>query len=103
VRIAKALNRLMRRCGSVFADHYHSHVLKSPTELVKALAYVLGNYAHHFGGSPGHDPFSSSAYDAPDRTRVLAAPLGWLLKVGWRRARHIPEWLATRARTIACG
>jgi REP element-mobilizing transposase RayT len=103
VRIAKALNRLMRRCGSFFADHYHSSLLESPTQLVSALAYVLGNYAHHFGGTPGRDPFSSGAYDASTHGRVLAAPLGWLLKVGWRRARCIPPWLATRANAVAGG
>jgi REP element-mobilizing transposase RayT len=101
VRIAKALNRLMQRGGSVFADHYHSRLLTSPTQLVDALAYVLGNFAHHFGGTPGRDPFSSARYDPRERCRVLAAPLAWLLRVGWRRAKRIPEWLASRASTIA--
>src|ERR1700730_3251002 len=58
VRIAKALNRLMERRGRVFADHYHSRLLRSPTELMNAIAYVLGNHAHHFGGPPVRDPFS---------------------------------------------
>jgi putative transposase len=96
VRIAKALNRLMGRHGSVFADHYHSELLLTPTRLVNALAYVLGNYAHHFGGPRGNDPFSSCAYDATTRRRVLAVPLGWLLRAGWQRARCVPEWLARR-------
>ena len=51
IRIAKALNRLMDRKGHVFADHYHSRLLRSPTELVNAIAYVLGNAAHHYGES----------------------------------------------------
>src|SRR5438477_6066275 len=67
VRIAKALNRLMKLSGPVFADHYHSRLLRSPTELVNALAYVLGNAAHHYGAS-ATDPFSSAACD---RERVL--------------------------------
>jgi REP element-mobilizing transposase RayT len=33
VRIAKALNRVMGRKGTVFADHYHSRILRSPTEV----------------------------------------------------------------------
>jgi putative transposase len=74
VRIAKALNRVMRRRGSVFADHYHSQLLGSPTQLVNAIAYVLGNHAHHYGGSPENDRFSSAAYDAERRGRVLALP-----------------------------
>src|SRR5207248_9771063 len=40
VRIAKALNRVMQRRGTVFDDHYHSHLLRSPTQLVNAIAYV---------------------------------------------------------------
>src|SRR5690348_6846413 len=32
IRIAKRLNRLMKRTGALFADHYHSRVLKTPAE-----------------------------------------------------------------------
>ncbi len=93
VRIAKALNRLMRRRGRVFADHYHSRLLRSPTQLVIAIGYVLGNAAHHFGGSPERDPFSSAVYDSSRRERVLSRPRGWLLLYGWRRAPRTPPWL----------
>src|SRR5437763_2957139 len=44
VRIAKALNRVMQRRGRVLDDHYHSRLLRSPTQLVNAIAYVLGNH-----------------------------------------------------------
>jgi len=94
VRIAKALNKLMQQHGSVFADHYHSRLLRTPTELVNALAYVLGNYASHFGGKPGADRFSSATYDAPMRERVLCVPRIWVIRDGWRRAKRIPQWLA---------
>jgi len=47
IRMAKALNRLMRRRGSVFAGLYHAHVLRTPTEVRNALRYVLGNHAIH--------------------------------------------------------
>src|SRR3954465_11772361 len=87
IRLAKALNRLMRSGGHVFADHYHSRVLATPTEVVNAIAYVLGNFAHHFGGS-AVDLFSSGSYDATRRERVLASPVTWLLRTGWRRARR---------------
>src|SRR5438309_2760945 len=60
IRIAKALNRVMGRAGRVFADHYHSRTLPTPTELVRAIAYVLGNAAQHYGGKPGGDRFSSA-------------------------------------------
>lgn len=88
VRIAKALNSMMGRKGRVFDDHYHSRLLRTPTELVNAIAYVLGSAAHHHGGRPDDDPYSSA------RARdVLAQPVGWLLRTGWRRARRIPPWL----------
>jgi len=69
VRIAKGLNRVMQRRGRVFDDHYHSRLLRSPTELVNAIAYVLGNHEHHYGPSCGLDVYSSLACDA---ARVLA-------------------------------
>jgi len=37
VRIARGLNRLMNRRGGVFADHYHSRILPSPTQFVNAI------------------------------------------------------------------
>jgi hypothetical protein len=82
VCIAKALNHLMEHRGAVFDDHYHSRLLRTPTELVNAIAYVLGNAAHHFGGEPGRDPFSSGAYDDCARKRILAEPIGWLCGPG---------------------
>jgi REP element-mobilizing transposase RayT len=87
VRIAKALNRMMKQSGKVFADHYHSRLLRSPTELVNAIAYVLGNAEHHYGHR-GIDPFSSSA---PEGRTVVAPARSWLLTTGWRRARLGPE------------
>jgi hypothetical protein len=93
IRIAKALNRLMEGKGHVFADHYHSRLLRSPTELVNAIAYVLGNAARHYGDS-GQDRFSSRAYEALHRHTILSHPRTWLLRSGWRRARTLPPWLA---------
>jgi putative transposase len=49
VRIAKAMNRLMGTRGAVLGDHYHAHLLETPTKLVNAIAYVLGNAARHYG------------------------------------------------------
>ena len=93
VRIAKALNRMMRRSGRVFADHFHSRIVRTPTELANAIAYVLGNHAHHFGGVGARDPFSSAALDGERRDRVLSHPRTWLLRAGWRRARTRPHGL----------
>jgi putative transposase len=96
IRIAKALSRLMGRKGHVFADHYHSRLLRSPTELVNAIAYVLGNAAHHYGGS-WQDRFSSRACEALHRQKVLSHPRTWLLRSGWRRARTLPQRLAANS------
>jgi REP element-mobilizing transposase RayT len=82
-RIAKALNRLTQRSGSLFADHYRSRLLHSPTELVTAIRYVLTNTEHHFGNA-GVDWCCSGA---PDAAEVRAEPHGWLLAAGWRRGR----------------
>jgi hypothetical protein len=84
IRLAKALNRVLGRKGTLFADHYHSRLLRSPTELVAAIRYVLTNAERHFG-EHGPDPFSSLA---PDGAEVVAEPRGWLLRTGWRRARR---------------
>ncbi|HEX9578026.1 MAG TPA: transposase, partial [Myxococcales bacterium] len=86
IRIAKALNAMMSRPGPVFADHYHSRLLRTPTELVNAIRYVLGNHTHHFRES-GRDPFSSAALTAAQRLLLLCAPVGWLLRAGWKKAR----------------
>jgi REP element-mobilizing transposase RayT len=86
IRIAKALNAMMRRSGRVFADHYHSRLLRSPSELVRAIAYVLDNHRHHHGEG-GIDLFCSAALDEAERAKLLSLPVGWLLRAGWRRAK----------------
>ena len=85
IRIAKSLNALMGRSGRIFDDHYDGRLLKTPTELVRAIAYVLRNHEHHFG-AVGRDPFSSDGLAADHRRARLAIPISWLLTVGWRRA-----------------
>jgi REP element-mobilizing transposase RayT len=94
VRMARALNRMMQRRGSVFADRYHAHVLRTPREVAHAIRYVLGNHAHHAearGERVGFrvaDRFSSAIFlaaELPDEAPV-ATPATWLLRVGWLRA-----------------
>jgi len=84
IRIAKALNALMRRAGGVFDDHYFARLLRSPTELVRAIAYVLNNARHHFGSTM--DPYTSAALPPSLRKALTSPPRGWLLREGWRRA-----------------
>lgn len=83
VRIARGLNRLMKRSGKVFADRFHSHVLRTPREVRNAIAYVLGNARIHAlrQGRPAlvsADPYAAGPGDA-----CVAPPRTWLLRVGW--------------------
>jgi putative transposase len=82
VRLAQALNAALGRHGRVFADHFHSRLLKSPTEVVNAIRYVLENAARHYGGIVV-DAFSS---EDEENAGVLVKPLGWLLRSGWSQA-----------------
>jgi putative transposase len=88
IRLAKSLNRELGRKGSLFADHYHSRLLRSPTELAIAIGYVLENAAHHFG-IEGADFFSSLK-----QLDVVVEPRGWLLRESWRlgEKRRTPRW-----------
>jgi putative transposase len=83
IRLAKALNNALARSGPLFADHYHSRLLRSPTELARAIAYVLNNAAHHFGGQQ-RDVFCSAEKELRD---LLSLPRSWLFSVGWKNAR----------------
>jgi putative transposase len=82
VRLARRLNQLLQRSGKLFADHYHSHLLHSPTEVSRAINYVRHNAERHYG-EKGPDMFSSGGAHAAE---LLAEAKGWLLRVGWRRA-----------------
>jgi hypothetical protein len=105
IRIARALNRLWRRSGSVFSDRYHARILRSPREVRYALAYVLHNGRKHGIDVRGIDPYTSGdAFDgwrdrplgSTEGQRVaaeqrigpperVAAAHTWLLRIGWRR------------------
>jgi putative transposase len=92
VRIARRLNRLMGRTGKVFADRYHSHVLRAPAEVARAVAYVLGNFLVHAlrrgeqVDATVTDGYSSAAV-VETGPPLVVPPRTWLLCVGWRRAR----------------
>jgi REP element-mobilizing transposase RayT len=99
VRIARGLNRLWRRSGSVLDDHYHARALKTPREVRNALVYVLHNARKHGVRMSGPDPFSSGfSFDGwKEMSRgaiaALTSPLcrarTWLLSVGWRKHGRI--------------
>ncbi len=62
VRIARGLNRLWGRRGSVFADRYHDVVLRTPRQVRHALLYVLQNCRRHGVSFAGADPYSSGPW-----------------------------------------
>jgi putative transposase len=71
IRIAKALNRVMERHGKVFADHYHSQILRTPTQTANARQYLLNNAFNHYGWL-GRDPFVSIFAVVDPQTYLLA-------------------------------
>jgi len=92
VRLARRLNRLWNRTGSVVSDRYHARPLRTPREVRSGLLYVLANARHHGLPVEGIDPFSSGAWFDGWRNRLAAASrspcvqaMTWLLAEGWRR------------------
>ncbi|MCB9869382.1 MAG: transposase [Planctomycetes bacterium] len=97
VRIARALNRLWRRAGKVFADRYHDHILRTPREVRHALAYVLNNARRHgVRLAQEIDYFTSGCWfdgwrenltskQPSGLARPVARARNWLLNIGWRR------------------
>src|SRR4051794_16276311 len=71
VRMARALNRVMKRQGRVIGDRYHAHIMRTPSEVKRARAYLSANAQHHYG-HVGADPFVSQA--------AVVAPRTWLLR-----------------------
>jgi putative transposase len=70
VRMARALNRVMKRSGRVVGDRYYARILRTPSEVKRARNYLLTNARHHYGHATP-DPFAS--------LRPLVAPRTWLL------------------------
>jgi hypothetical protein len=95
IRMVHAVHRALGPPGTLFADRYHAHELKTPRETRAALLYVLQNWAKH-GPGGDYDPRSSARWfdgwsqrpplsDRCAGDAVVAAPRTWLITVGWRR------------------
>jgi REP element-mobilizing transposase RayT len=87
VRVAKGLNDMMGKKGRVFGDRYHAHVLRTPTEVRHAIAYIRDNARRH-AAERGEiysaryvDPYSSAGVPALE----LPPAETWLLREGWKR------------------
>ena len=87
VRIARALNRVRGQRGQVIGDRYHARLLRTPTEVRRAIHYIADNGRKHLAAEGRTvdwgwvDPCSSLSPRAPK----LPAPQTWLVRVGWRR------------------
>jgi hypothetical protein len=94
IRCALAVNRATKRRGRVWSDRYHGRALRTPSEVRRALAYVLLNFRKHLRATSQVDPCSSGdwfdGWAQPPETslqpRPVATPRTWLLATGWRRA-----------------
>jgi REP element-mobilizing transposase RayT len=105
-RLARLLNALVSRRGSLWRDRYHRRDLATPRQFRNALVYVLFNHRRHAKGAERArrgrvlDRFSSvfwvEAWAAPsdlvDRIRgaragppPLVAPKTWIASRGWKR------------------
>lgn len=101
IRVARGLNRLMKRRGKVLEDRYHAHVLRTPREVRNAVAYVLSNTRIHAtrNGRPSAasaaGPFTAgpppSEPSVPEPAPITRPPRTWLLRVGWRRGSAPPQ------------
>ena len=95
IRLAKGVNRVSAREGTVFAERYHAHVLKTPAEVRNTVHYVLYNKQKHrrdrgLETQPWDlDEFSSASgktcwyWDENGAAMVIVEPRTWL---GWHSA-----------------
>jgi hypothetical protein len=95
VRIVSRLNKLLRRAGALFVDRYHARILRTPSEVRRALVYLLQNARKHgawvarfadvYSSGPTFDGWRGRASAADSSPGLLARAKTWLLAVGWRR------------------
>lgn len=103
IRVARAINRQLRRRGKVFADRYHARALKTPRAARFALRYVLLNARKHEGGASAEplgfvDDRSSAAW-FDGFARPMALVFGARQCREDFRARHGPGSPVVPART----
>ncbi len=97
VRIARAVNRVWKRKGKVFAERYFDRILKTPREVRNALAYVLHNARRHgvrlrqlldwCASGPWFDGWRQKVRvrGGEGIERPVSDARTWLLRIGWRR------------------
>jgi REP element-mobilizing transposase RayT len=93
VRLARKLNGVFGRTGSLFADRYHARSLGSPREVRNALRYVLCNARRHRADRRSGSPEGAQPSGG---TRTSSWFDGWLDPYssgvwfdGWRGTRGV--------------
>lgn len=101
ISFSKSLNGALKRRGGVFRERYHMHILKTPAEARRALAYVLTNESRHRRnpGNPGNptprvriDPYSSAFAFPPEGWKALLNKRPRLEMTAWSED-WIHAWL----------
>jgi putative transposase len=110
IAFARRLNKMLGRRGSVWADRYHRHDLKTPKETWNGLGYVFKNFTHHGErtfGDGAVDPFSSACvFEGWDERKFIpherelwrwpvCAPKTWLRSRGYLVHGPLPLPLQT--------
>src|SRR5687767_7103945 len=119
IRIARGINRLLRRKGPVFADRYHRHDLQSRRETRHCIAYVLQNFRKHSmqrgercprgwidecSSAPWFEHWARPpATPLSDQDAPVAKPKSWMLREGWQLyglidPDEVPSRIATQRR-----
>lgn len=109
VRIARRLNRATGRKGQVFADRYHAHILRTPSEVRNAVRYVMNNSRTHakragrrwrwvidpYAGGPCRESFVESCQS------LISEPRSYLLRVAWSLPWRRPSNRPPSDRTLS--
>ena len=104
IRVARAINRALRRRGRVWDGRYHARALRTPREVRNALIYILQNFKKHVRGATGLDSRSSAAWlvgwrtlaAKPQATAPVVAARTWLARIGWKRGGLLSLFEAPR-------
>jgi hypothetical protein len=99
IRVARAVNLVLHRRGSLWSDRYHSRALRTPREVRLGIIYVVLNFRKHVPGAKGVDPCSSAFWldgwkvppsSGPPEPLASEHPIRaaqtWLAQKGWQRA-----------------
>ena len=77
IRVARAVNRELRRRGQVFTDRYHARSLESPRDVRNTIVYVVQNWRKHLPNARGVDPCSSGWWFTGWKSPPAGVPPGW--------------------------